>query len=140
MLKVNNNCTISDRELGFETSRSGGPGGQHVNKVETRVTLVFDVLGSESLSETQKMRIMTELGGRIDSKGILRISVSSTRSQLTNKTLAKERLAELLAEALKPRKKRKKTRPTLASKRRRVDAKKKRSQLKKGRGRVSQDD
>ncbi|NJB69329.1 ribosome-associated protein [Desulfobaculum xiamenense] len=140
MPKVNNNCELPDRELNFETSRSGGPGGQHVNKVETRVTVVFDVAGSPSLTDAQKARIMTALASRIDTRGVLRVSADDSRSQSTNKALAVERLVELLRQALIVHKKRRPTRPTLASTKRRVSEKKRRGDTKRLRGKVSGDD
>lgn len=139
MLKVNDNCSISYREIGFETSRASGPGGQHVNKTESRVSLVFNVPDSESLRPAQKARIMDRLSTRIDSRGNLRVSVEEHRSQLTNKRLAEERFVALMQQALKPIKKRKPTRPSLSAKRKRLDSKRRRSQVKKLRGKVYDD-
>ena len=107
-----------------------------MNKVSTSVTLAFDVAGSPSLSDGQRARIMTVLATRINREGVLQVTAQDTRSQGANKELAMARFAELMAAALKPRMPRRKTRPTLASRRRRLDAKRARSALKKNRGRV----
>ncbi len=117
-------------ELHFRTSRSGGPGGQNVNKLETRVELMFDVLRSPSLRSDQKQMILLALGSRIDSEGILHISSQKSRSQWENKQVVIEKLALLLRSALRVRKKRVKTAPTRGSKERRVQSKKKHGQKK----------
>ena len=137
---IKDNLRIPHSELSFSATRSGGPGGQHVNKVSTSVTLAFDVVGSPSLSDWQRARIMAELATRISREGVLQVTAQDTRSQSANKELAVARFAELMAGALKPRKPRRKTRPTLASRQRRLDAKRSRSALKKSRGRVGHDD
>jgi ribosome-associated protein len=117
-------------ELRFRTSRSGGPGGQNVNKLETRVELLFDVLRSASLRDDQKQAVLSALASRIDAEGILHISSQKSRSQWENKQLVIERLAALLHSALRVRKKRVKTAPTRGSKERRIQSKKKHSQKK----------
>jgi ribosome-associated protein len=117
-------------ELRFRTSRSSGPGGQNVNKLETRVELVLDVAGSPSLSDEHKRLILTALASRIDSEGILHISSQKSRSQWENKQLVIEKLAALLRSAFHVRKKRVKTSPTHGSKERRVQSKKKQGQKK----------
>ena len=122
---------IPHAELRFRTSRSSGPGGQNVNKLETRVELMFDVVRSPSLSDDQKKTVLSALATRIDSEGILHISSQKSRSQWENKQLVIERLATLLHSALRVRKKRVKTGPTRGSKERRVQAKKKHSEKKK---------
>lgn len=121
-------------ELEFTASRSSGPGGQHVNKVETRVVLAFDLLGSPSLSAEQKTRIRERLASRVTKAGLLRVTAQRHRSQAANRKLAVERFASLLREALAedpPRRPskvpRRVSRRRLAEKRRRGDLKKLRS-------------
>ena len=135
-VRITSALTIPDSELEFRTSRSSGPGGQHVNKTDSRVELLFDVLASPSLSESQKARIQKGLRNRIDSDGVLHIFVQEHRSQSRNRDEAVERFQELLANALKPRKKRRPTRPTKASKERRLQQKRQQSEKKKRRGKV----
>jgi ribosome-associated protein len=118
-------------ELRFRTSRSSGPGGQNVNKLETRVELLFDVAHSPSLSAEQRERILLNLASRIDGEGVLHISSQRSRSQWENKQGTIEKLVSLLREALKVRKKRVKTAPTRGSNETRVQRKKKHSQKKK---------
>lgn len=124
---------IPAEEIGFTASRSSGPGGQHVNATESRVTLWFDLDGSPSLSESQKARIRERLAGRLGKDGRLRISVQSGRSQHQNKAAALELFAALLARALAPRKARRPTRPSKASQERRLDAKRRRATVKRER-------
>ena len=130
VLHITSSVQIPLSELRFRTSRSGGPGGQNVNKLETRVELVFDVAGSPSLSQDQKRAVLTHLASRIDARGILHVSSQKSRSQWENKQLVIEKLVGLLHGALKVRRKRVKTLPTHSSKERRVQSKKKHSQKK----------
>ncbi|MBN2713300.1 MAG: aminoacyl-tRNA hydrolase [Planctomycetes bacterium] len=139
MVRINDNLTIPDGEISFEYSCSPGPGGQHVNKTSSRVTLCWTPALSESLNIIQKQRIITALGGRINNEGILRLSCHSERSQSANRQLVTDRLASMLAAALVPRKKRIKTKPSKAVNERRIQAKKQKSQVKEGRGRVKWD-
>lgn len=118
-------------ELRFRTSRSSGPGGQNVNKLETRVELLFDVAHSPSFNDEQRERILLSLASRIDGEGVLHISSQKSRSQWENKQGTIEKLVGLLREALKVRKKRIKTAPTRSSNETRVQRKKKHSQKKK---------
>ena len=118
------------KELNYRTSRSSGPGGQNVNKVSSRVELMFDINNSSALSEIEKTRIFEKLANRINSEGVLLLSSEETRSQLKNKQLVISRFVELLEEALKPEKKRRKTKPTAASRKKRLEAKKKLSNKK----------
>lgn len=124
---------IPAEEVWFTASRSSGPGGQHVNVTESRVTLWFDLEASPSLDESQKARLRERLAGRIGKDGKLRLSVQSDRSQHRNKAAALELFAALLAAALAPRKKRRPTKPTKASQERRLDAKRRRSAVKRQR-------
>ena len=124
-------------ELSFRFSRAGGPGGQHVNRSETRVELMFDVAGSPSLNEWQRGRIMEKLAGHIDSQGLLHLAASSERSQYRNRQEAIERFRVLLARALRPRRRRRPTRPTSASRERRLQQKRRRSDTKRERRTVS---
>lgn len=112
-----------DTEFVFSASRSSGPGGQHVNKVSTRIELKFDVTASLLLQEDEKATILNKLAGRITKEGILRIVSQSERSQYDNKIKAVERFYILLEKALTPVKKRKPTRPTLSSKTKRLNSK-----------------
>ena len=122
-----------ERELRFRTSRSGGPGGQSVNKTETRVEVMFDIAVSNALNEEQKEIVKIKLGTRISGSGIISIAVSEKRGQLENKNLAIERLHTLVEEALTPEKKRIASKPSKASKTRRIESKNRRSEVKSSR-------
>jgi ribosome-associated protein len=116
-------------EIELRTSRSSGPGGQHANVTASRVEAVFDVAASRALNETQRTRIRSRLGPRVTA------SAQDTRSQLRNRELALERLADRLGRALEVAKHRTPTRPTTASRRRRIDSKKRRGDIKRARRR-----
>ncbi len=131
MIEITKSLLIPMSEVRFRTSRSGGPGGQNVNKLETRVELEFDVGSSPSLSDQQRSRILEALASRIDSAGILRVVSSESRSQWQNKQLAIEKFAKLLRKAITPRKKRIQTRPSKSSRERRMEQKKRQSEKKK---------
>ncbi len=126
-LVVNRSVAIPRRELAVSFHPSGGPGGQHANKAATRVELVFDIGASSALSEAQRRRLIAELGP------VVRVVADDERSQARNRALADRRLAERLADALRVKRPRTATRPTRASKERRIQEKKQRSQTKAGR-------
>jgi ribosome-associated protein len=132
-LEIRPGVVIPLSEIELRTSRSSGPGGQHANVTASRAEAVFDVHASTALSEAQQARIAARLGPRVTA------SAQDTRSQLRNRELALERLAQRLAHALEVRRARTPTRPTKASKRRRVDAKKRRGDVKRGRRRPADD-
>jgi len=119
------------KELTFSASQSSGPGGQHVNKVNTKVTLRFDVVNSKLLNAEQKATILKKLKSKINNKGIFIIFSQSTRSQIKNKEDAVQKLDRLLTEVFAKRKPRKPTKPTKAAVRKRLDNKKKHSEKKK---------
>lgn len=123
-------------EVTWKATRSGGPGGQHVNTSATRVELTWDVAGSPSLTEEQRARLLRKLASRLDGEGVLRLVESGSRSQHRNREAVTERLAELVEAALKEPRRRKKTRPPRAAKERRLKEKKARGEKKKLRGRV----
>jgi ribosome-associated protein len=130
MVDITDNISIREDELIFRASRSGGPGGQNVNKVNTRITLFFDVSNCESFSDVQKQRILSRLSTRADKNGLIRVVSQRFRTQKANRRAAVERLQQLLAGALKTRPVRKKTRVPYAAKKRRLEEKRRRSLLK----------
>ena len=140
MIAVVDGLEIPDNELEFVVSRSGGPGGQNVNKVSTRVTLRFAVDASAVLSADQRRRIHSKLSSRISKEGILQITSQRTRSQELNRVDVMERFAELLREALHREAPRIPTRVSRAAKIKRVEEKKKRTRVKAARSRKVWDD
>lgn len=126
---------IPESALEFTFDRSSGPGGQNVNKVNTRVTLWFDLAASPSLTEGEKRRVTTRLRGRIDKNGRMRVVSMRHRTQRANREAATDRFFELLAGALTRRKKRIPTRTPLKAKRRRLRAKREQSDKKRLRAR-----
>jgi ribosome-associated protein len=123
-LSVSHTVTIPARELRWSASRSGGPGGQNVNKVSSKVDLRFDLEASEALTDTQKSRLRAAARNRLDEDGAIQIVVQDTRDQQKNLELARARLAELIRKSMVVPKARKKTRPSLGAKRRRLNDKK----------------
>lgn len=132
--------SIPVSELHFRFSRSGGPGGQHVNRTETRVELLFDVAQSPSLSAEQRQRLLARLGGFVDHDGILHIVSSVTRSQFDNRADTMVRFQTLLQRALQRPRHRIATRPGRGAQERRLQAKRQRSQHKQTRRRVDADE
>ena len=140
MIEITSRLSIPDDELTIKAVRSSGPGGQHVNKVSTRVVLEFDVDGSASLSPTQKRRIHERLATRIARDGRLRIRCQRHRSQAANRREVVERFVALLQQALKPRRRRVRTGVPAAERARRLEAKRKQGLQKRQRRRPSLDD
>jgi ribosome-associated protein len=125
--------SIPEGELTFTASRAGGPGGQHVNKVSSRVTLRFDVMRSPSLTLAQKRRVGERLKTRMSGEGILRVVCRKHRSQAANRAEAVERFVVLMRTALKRTKPRARTTVPAAEKRRRLEQKRRRGSLKRER-------
>ncbi len=124
-------------EIKFRLSRSSGPGGQNVNKLETRVELRFDVLHAKSLDDRNRSKIFQKLGFMISAEGILQIAVQESRSQWMNKQRALEKLTLLLRSALKKEKKRIRTNPTVSSHKTRLRGKHKKGEIKRLRNRFN---
>jgi ribosome-associated protein len=122
-----------NQELVFSTSRSSGPGGQNVNKVNTKVTLKFDVAGSAVLTDEEKQIISAKLATRITTEGILVLVSQDKRSQLDNKAAVREKFAKLITKAFEKKKARKATKPSKASVKERIETKKRHAEKKKWR-------
>jgi ribosome-associated protein len=133
VLAVNDSVRVPRAELTYRATRSGGPGGQHVNTSSTRVELAWNVDGSPSVSDEERARIREKLSNRISGEGLLLLSASEHRSQNRNKEAVTERFVALVRQALVVPAKRKKTRPSKAAREARLHAKKHRSEVKRRR-------
>lgn len=131
VITIQPGLSIPMAELQFRFSRSSGPGGQHVNKSETRVELLFDVARSVSLEEPQRGRLLSRLSPYLDKNGVLHLASQSSRSQTRNREELLERFRLLLAAALKERRKRRPTRPSRAAREKRLESKRHRSDIKR---------
>lgn len=132
-LVVDRALTIPGHELQLRASRSGGPGGQHVNTSSTRIELVWDVSASEALSETVRDRLLTRLASRLDREGRLRLVSSATRSQLQNRIDVLDRLRSIVRSAMAEPRKRQRTKIPVASRKKRLESKRQRGALKASR-------
>ena len=139
MIQITRNISIGEDEVTLEFVRSPGPGGQNVNKVSTTAQLRFDVGASPSLSDEVKQRLRPLAGRRITAAGVLVIQARRYRSQTRNRQDALARLVDLIRRAAARPKVRRKTQPTAASKRRRLDTKRRKSLAKQRRGPVNRD-
>lgn len=133
-VEVSAELTIPDDELEWTYTTSGGPGGQHANRNQTRVRLAWDVASSSAVSGSTKVRLQDTLGSTV------RVDVDDTRSQFRNRAIAAQRLADKVSTALKQTRRRKATRPSKGSKHRRLDAKRRRSDTKRLRRRPHSED
>ena len=140
MARINAELEIPDNELSFRYARSSGPGGQNVNKVATKVTLLFPVAESAVLSSEQKRIISERLTNRISNDGVLHVTSERHRTRSANQRDAVARFTALVADALTPPKKRQRTKIPRSERRRRLEAKRRRSEKKKQRVKPSIDD
>lgn len=129
-IRLGGGVTVPEDELEVAFTRSGGPGGQHVNTSSTKVELRFDVDATQRLTDEQKRRVHAALGNRITKDGVLVLTSSEHRSQTRNREAVIARFATLVGDALRPPRRRQRTRPTRASKERRLEAKRRRSDKK----------
>jgi ribosome-associated protein len=132
-LEVNDDVSIPRDELSIRASRSGGAGGQHVNTSSTRIELLWNIAGTRALPESVRDGVLLRLSSRTNADGVIRIVSSEHRSQLRNRQAAEERLVKLVRSALTVPRARRKTGPTRASKEARLQAKKRRAEVKKRR-------
>jgi ribosome-associated protein len=132
-LEITTDLLLPRSELVYQASRSGGPGGQHVNTSSTRIEVWWDIANSPSLTPEQRAQLLERLGPRLDSNGRLRLVSSGSRSQLRNREDVTERLRSVVASALAVRKKRKPTKPSRAAKAARLEAKRRRASIKQRR-------
>ncbi len=138
-LRITDDLVIDDSELEFEFARSGGPGGQNVNKVETKVTVLWDLTASPSLDVDQRVRLESELASRITKDGVLRVTSQRHRTREANRADALDRFVGIVADALVERAPRRRTRTPAKAKRRRLEAKRRRAEKKALRGPVDHD-
>ena len=139
-LDVNGSVSIPRAELTVRATRSGGPGGQHVNTSSTRIEVVWNVDRTTALDDVQRARVRERLGARVDAEGNVRVVASDSRSQRRNREEAEHRLAALIRRALHVPKPRRTTRPTASSVAARLDDKRRRSRLKAERRRRPDND
>lgn len=132
-LNVTPELAIPRNELEYRATRSSGPGGQHVNTSSTRIELLWDLTGSQAISDEQRERLRMKLVSRLDSDGRVRVVASGRRSQRQNRHEADERLAALIKYALHVPKKRRLTKPTRAAREKRLADKKRRAEIKRER-------
>jgi len=140
MIRINDEVAVDEADLRFEFARSSGPGGQNVNKVETKVRLLFDLGKSRSLSPEQRARIEEQLATRITKEGVLHVTSQRHRSREANRRATVERFAELIAGALEEEEPRVRTRTPRVQRKRRLESKRRRSQKKALRSRPDDDD
>ena len=140
MLQITDTIAIDESELEERFVRASGPGGQNVNKVSSAVELRFDASKSAVLDSEVRERLKRIAGSRMTADGVILIDARRFRTQAKNREDARERLIELIRSALVRPKRRRKTRPSTASRERRIDTKRRRSETKRGRGRLSGDD
>lgn len=138
-IEITSSLAIPISEILLQFSRSGGPGGQNVNRRETQVELLFDIRNSPSLTEEQRARLLQRLATRVDGEGVLHIVARSQRSQLRNRRDALRRFAQLLQKGLRPSRRRIGTKPSQRSREKRLAQKRRRSEKKKHRQSVPVD-
>ncbi len=139
-LVVNSRVTIPSGELEITASRSSGPGGQHVNTSDTRIQVRWNIPTTTAVGEVRRERLLTVLSSRLTAAGDLILACDNNRSQRRNRQEVLQRLAGIVRTALVPPRPRKKTRPTAAARRRRLEAKRRQALRKKSRGRVHDQD